>query len=207
MTWPMSVSSRRALTRTSRSEYCGANREKDEAVPMNLDLGKGRDKTFLRGKGKHDWHAKGQRQRQMKRQRKGTAGKRQQGSTFNNPFQCSEGYCSSCGKWGHKQELQTKTMTDGRAAKRVACDGGQESEETEGAVICSMALDEKDRVVTEKLGPVTGHSQITRGRVRSRQCVTSAWHLVFKYTSMTFHLSSQQRQRNRLSVRAGKRCC
>eukprot|EP00971_Amphidinium_carterae_P103313 2045145-Amphidinium_carterae.1 len=30
---------------------------------------------------------------------------------------------------------------------------------------------------------------------------------VFKYASMTFHLSSQQRQGNQLSVQAGKRCC
>eukprot|EP00971_Amphidinium_carterae_P306778 6096656-Amphidinium_carterae.1 len=117
---------RRILT-----EYCEANREKDEAVPMDLDLlqqGKGKDKG-KGGKGKYDWYAegKGKDKGKGKGREQQAKGSKDAGATLRGTAVAVASGATRARTAGKDQRRELRVME------------AQESEETEGAVVYSLA--------------------------------------------------------------------
>eukprot|EP00971_Amphidinium_carterae_P343026 6482553-Amphidinium_carterae.2 len=135
-----------AAARRIFTEYCEANREKEETVPMDLDLlQKGNDKG--KGKGKHDHQypkgkdkCKGKGKDQQAKGGKDARAQQQAKGQSSGSGQYLEGYCGSCGKWGHNSKncRQRQGQTDAQRRKLRVMEE-QASEETGGAVMCFLS--------------------------------------------------------------------
>eukprot|EP00971_Amphidinium_carterae_P061536 1218192-Amphidinium_carterae.1 len=101
-----------AAARRILTECCEANREKDlDLLQKGKDKGKGKGKyDFQKGKGKGKDKGKGKGKDLQAKGSKDTGAQQQPKRQTNGSGQRFDGYCGSCGKWGHKARVADKDI-------------------------------------------------------------------------------------------------